>query len=330
MSDLLTNGTAVVILVAFSLIAAVFVLLLCLSIRRRTNGRPLTALRVRLGWGMAPKELARRLDTPLEELAKFEPRYRSVAVPKRTAGYRKLLIPDKYTKRLQRRILRRLLGKLRAHQAACGFERGRSIVHNALPHVGRAVVIKIDVEEFFPTTRAERLDAYFRRIGWNRDAAALLVRLVSYEGGLPQGAPTSPRLSNLVNYSVDVALSSYAARGRGAYTRYADDITFSFPHGDHPEFVRWIVHATRRVLVKVGYTMHERRKLSIRRRHQQQTVTGLVVNDKVQLPRKTRRWLRAVKHRAATGGASTLRPEQIDGWVALEKMIAAQAGGSEG
>jgi hypothetical protein len=232
--------------------------------RRWRDPRPEEAKRVRRGKGLGIDELARRLDMGPRELQAFAPSYREARIPKRSGGTRRLLIPDDRTKALQRRILRRLFDRLRAHPAAMGFEPGKSIVYNALPHVGRAVVVKLDVVNFFPSTTADRLDAYFRRIGWDEHAAALLVRLTAHENGLPQGAPTSPRLSNLVNFQMDSQLAALAARRRGSYTRYADDITFSFPE-DRPPRVRGAVQHARAILAANGYLMHGRRKLSIRR-----------------------------------------------------------------
>jgi retron-type reverse transcriptase len=291
--------------------------------RLACNGRPFAWLRARFGWGLRVEELARRLDVPADELRRFEPRYTPVTIRKRSGGQRRLLVPDAQTKALQRRLLGRVFRRLRAHPAACGFERGRSIVHNAAPHVGQAVVVRMDVVDFFPATSAARLDAYFRRIGWNREAAALLTRFTTQEGGLPQGAPTSPRLSNLVNYFLDVQLTNLVRRRKGTYTRYADDITLSFPK-DYPRKVRGMVQRFRRLLKARGYRMHRRRKLNIRRRHQRQEVTGLVVNERVQLPRRTRRWLRAVEHRHRTTGRATLSENQLAGWRALQKMIERQ------
>jgi RNA-directed DNA polymerase len=82
----------------------------------------------------------------------------------------------------------------------------------------------------------------------------------------------------------------------------------------------------RRIAAAEGYRLHGRKKLNVRRRHQQQRVTGLVVNERVNLPRPTRRWLRAVEHRIRTGKPATLTPEQLAGWRALQQMIAAQGG----
>src|SRR5262249_42451022 len=155
------------------------------------------------GKGHGIQELARRLGMSLEELRAVSPSYREFSLPKRSGGTRRILAPVDELKAVQRRILRRLLSRLKCHPAVNGFERGRSIVTNARPHVRKAVVLQMDLKDFFPSTGVRRVRAYFRKIGWNREAANLLVRLCTYEGGLPQGAPTSPRLSNLVNYRLD-------------------------------------------------------------------------------------------------------------------------------
>jgi hypothetical protein len=295
--------------------------------RRYWSGRPRQWLRALLGRGLGIDELARRLDMPAGELRAFTPSYRDVYISKRSGGRRLLRVPDPATKALQRRLLRRLFARLRAHEAACGFERGRSIVDNARPHAGRAVVVRLDVVDFFATTRAGRLERYFRRVGWSRDAARLLVKLTSDRDGLPPGAPTSPRLSNLVNYYLDVQLQALARRRGGAYTRYADDITFSFPR-DYPRRVRGVIQKTGRILHARGYRLHRRRKLHIRRRHQRQIVTGLVVNERVRLPRARRRWLRAVRHRLERGRPVSLSGAQLEGWLALASMVEEQAGRS--
>jgi RNA-directed DNA polymerase len=290
------------------------------KVRRITGGHPIYWTRAKLGWGRSVEDLAGLLDRPADELANFQPSYVEAFLRKRKGGTRRLLVPDEATKTLQRLLLHRVFAGLKSHPAAMGFEKGRSIVDNALPHVGRAVVIQMDVQDFFPSTTADRVEAYFRRIGWNRQAAAVLARLTTHEGGLPQGAPTSPRLSNLVNYGIDERLARFAKRRKGHYTRYADDITFSFPK-DYPKRVRGVIQKTRHILKANGYTLHERRKLHIRRRHQRQIVTGLVVNERVNLPRRQRRRLRAAMHRHRTGGDPTWTLQQLQGWAALLAMI---------
>ena len=323
------------------------------------------------GRGMGGDELARRLDIQKRELQRFQPHYRDFTIPKRSGGERRILAPDDDLKKLQRRILHRLLGRLRAHPAAMGFERNRSIVTNARAHVGRAAVLRMDVVDFFPSTSARRVSNYFRRIGWNLQAARLLVRLCCHEGGLPQGAPTSPRLSNLVNYRLDARLAGMARKLSAVYTRYADDITVSFseepdarelvaswleeywkspwtgkvililPETAASGNIRYMRDFVRRVAQDEGYRVHGRKKTSVRRSHHCQMVTGLVVNDRVNLPRSTRRWLRAVEHRMKVAKLPraelpkelrygrrkqpTLSPSQLEGWKALRSMIRQQA-----
>jgi RNA-directed DNA polymerase len=279
---------------------------------------------LRHGSGHGVEELARRLGCDAAVLVAFRPGYKEFTLPKRSGGRRRLCAPDAPTKSLQRQVLRRLLGRLRCHPAATGFQRAESIVSNARPHVGQAAVVRLDLKDFFPSTSWERVRAYFRRIGWNRPAAAILTRLCTHRGGLPQGAPTSPRLSNLVNYRLDGRLAGMARKLGLAYTRYADDITLSFPIDDR-RLIGYMIRFVRRVVGAEGYQVHGRKKLHIRRRHQQQCVTGLVVNDGVRLPRPTRRWLRAVDHHLRTGRPATLTPQQRAGWDALQIMIAEQA-----
>jgi hypothetical protein len=290
------------------------------------------------GSGYPVAELARRLDVDPASLTNVAPSYREFTIPKRRSGRRRISAPERELKTLQRRILRRLLSRLSSHPAAMGFERGRSIVTNALPHQGQAVVVRMDVKDFFASTRAKRVRRYFRLIGWNRPAAELLTRLCTHEGALPQGAPTSPRLSNLVNYPLDARLSAMAQRCGAVYTRYADDITISFAENDSTAIhhLRWFVEE---LFHEVGYTIHRRKKARVQRSHHRQTVCGLVVNERANLPRETRRWLRAVEHRARLheearnvslrslkrqGAPPTLSPAQLEGWRTLQSMIARQ------
>ena len=269
-------------------------------------------------------ELARRLGMGESELRALVPRYRPFVIEKRSGGQRVIDEPEEELKRVQRLILRRLLRRLRSHPAAHGFERGRSIVTAALPHARRAVVLRMDVQEFFPSTKSERVQSYFRRIGWGAEAAALLTKLCTHRGGLPQGAPTSPRLSNLVNFRLDARLAALARAHDAAYTRYADDMTFSFREDGHESIVN-VIQTTKRALREESYRLHTERKLRVLRPHMRQTVAGLVVNDRVRLPRATRRWLRAVEHRASLSLETTLTPAQLQGWRALSHMVDEQS-----
>jgi retron-type reverse transcriptase len=250
--------------------------------------------------------------------------YQRFSIPKRGGGVRQINAPNDALKDIQRRILKHILARLKAHPAVHGFEKGRSIVTNAAAHAGQAVVIRMDIRDFFHSTSADRVEDYFRRVGWDRKAAGLLTRLTTRDKRLAQGAPTSPRLANLVNYQMDVRLQRLAESYQGRYTRYADDLTFSLSRDRHRE-PNLLIAAAKCILADYGYTLHHNRKLHIRRQHQRQDVTGLTVNEGVRLPRRTRRRLRAIRHRLATTGQATLTGEQLAGWDALEYMIATQS-----
>lgn len=294
---------------------------------------------------LSAERLAELIGVALNDLSALKPEYHTYQIPKRSGGVRTIVAPHPGLKEVQRRILRRVLRRLGTHPAATGFERGESIVSNARPHVGWDVVIKLDLHDFFTSTSAARVRDYFVAIGWQREAADLLTRLVTHEGSLPQGAPTSPRLSNLLNVRLDARLAALADTRNMNYTRYADDITFSGmaeaavktkrpnprdmqeepPDADRTSRVNDIIHATTEIVREEGYRIHEHKKLRIARRADRQVVTGLVVNDRVNLPRAKRRWLRAVEHYLATGRRASLTEQQLDGWHALMTMIKRQA-----
>lgn len=220
---------------------------------------------------------------------------------------------------LQRRVLRRVLGKLQAHPTACGFERGRSIVEYAGRHVDSDVVIRLDLEDFFGSTSTENVTAYFRAIGWQTEPAELLTKICIWNGSLPQGAPTSPRLSNLVNRRLDVRLAAAAKASGAAYSRYADDLAFSFDD-ETDGSIGGLMQKVHAIVRDSGYRLNHR-KTRIMRRHQRQQLTGLVINAGVNLPRETRRRLRAIEHRRSLGQEATLSNEQLAGWRAFRTMI---------
>ena len=150
--------------------------------------------------GHNTKELARRLSLSIQEIKNVDRQYREFQIRKKSGKNRNVAAPNDDLKRLQRCMLRRLLAKLQVHPQATGFQPGVSIVENARCHQSQTVVIRIDLIDFFPSIDESRIFKYFRFIGWQRKTARLLTELVTWQGVLPQGAPTSPRLSNLVCY----------------------------------------------------------------------------------------------------------------------------------
>jgi len=275
------------------------------------------------------QDLSERLGVSIADLTQCPLDYRPIRIPKRNGKTRLLHEPNATLKTIQRTLLRRLLKKLRVHPAVTGFQPGHSIVHNALPHVGKEAVVRMDIRGFFPATTSQRIRTYFRAIGWDRHAAKILTQLCTHKEALPQGAPTSPRLSNLINVLLDARLAGLAKRFGGDYTRYADDLTFSFQTATNPtgpstqQIASMAIGYTSKILADFGYRLNKR-KTRIATKHNRQIVTGLTVNTRANLPRKTRRWLRAVEHRLTTTGQASLSPEQLAGWKSLQAMIQQQ------
>jgi RNA-directed DNA polymerase len=239
-------------------------------------------------------------------------------VPKRSGGTRTLSAPHRTLKTAQHWIFENILTKLPVEAPAHGFVTGRSIVTNAQQHVGRKVVLNMDLEGFFPSIGFPRVRSVFFRLGYSPCVATMLALLctecprkeVVYDGkkyfvatgqrGLPQGACTSPALSNQVARRLDKRLGGLAVKMKLTYTRYADDLSFS---GDQElnERVGYLMARVRHIAQEEGFGVNEK-KSRVLRRNTAQKVTGLVVNDKPGVSRKEVRRLRAILHRARTEG----------------------------
>ncbi len=231
--------------------------------------------------------------------------YVAFEVPKATGGVRVLHAPRPELKRLQSAILKQLLAPLEVHAAAHGFVRGRSTVTNAKPHVGARVVMKMDLVDFFPTIHFGRVVGLFQHYGAGEQAAKVLAAIVTYRpqlpdgrvawpSALPQGAPTSPALSNLVCRRLDARLAALAERFGALYTRYADDLTFSFqkePEGGLGHFAWWV----NQIIGQEGFR-ENLKKRRILRQAGQMRITGLIANRGLSVPREARRRFRALLH----------------------------------
>lgn len=272
-----------------------------------------------------PEELADWLHQPLNKVAWLVHRFtenRPESVQrshyhyqwqrKRSGGWRLIEAPKATLKAVQQQILAEILNHIPAHDAAHGFVAGRSILTNAEPHVGQRVIVKLDLENFYPSVRFARVVAIFRGVGYCREAAIWLARLTTsclpsnmpLPGGqatallpflprhLPQGAPTSPALANLSAYSLDVRLSGMARAFGATYTRYADDLTFSGSEElirKLPVFVPFI----QKIVADERFRVH-REKRRVIRSNQRQTVTGVVVNERPNISRAEYDRLKAI------------------------------------
>ena len=227
--------------------------------------------------------------------------------------------PDPELKRLQRRLLDRVLYRLEPTPCAHGFVKGRSIVTNAAAHCGRQWVVSLDIKDFFPSVRREQVIDSLGDLFGDPEDLRLVGDLVTRQGRLPQGAPTSPHLANLAVRELDIQLAAMAESCRWTYTRYADDMSFS---GDEkPQNV--MERATRLVNAR-GFRVAPH-KSTIRGQHQRQNVTGLTVNEKVALPKEKRRKLRAMLHNfsanSGDGAADLTTLSEIHGHLAFLAMV---------
>lgn len=183
-------------------------------------------------------------------------RYRALRVPKRDGSMRAIDAPLPDLKALQRALLHAYLDGRYVHPAATGFRRGFSTADNARRHLGQQVVITADIQDFFATTTADRVRDFYRTAGWDETATAVLTGLCTLRGVLPQGAPTSPALSNLVNVSLDEALTALVTRSGGRYSRYGDDLTFSWAGRRVPSEVETLVRAQ---VLAHGYQLNRKK-----------------------------------------------------------------------
>jgi retron-type reverse transcriptase len=239
--------------------------------------------------------------------------YIRFTIPKRDGTERAICAPKKQLRWVQRQILDQILARVEPHDAAHGFREGRSTVTNATPHLGAELLLKFDLTDFFPTIHFYRVVGLFARLGYAvgdarfrssdeaQSIAPVLARLCCYTSDpqkwrnalVPQGAPTSPALSNLVCRRLDARLTGLATRNSGVYTRYADDLTFSFKTKElKVGRFRWWVD---QICHQEGFFVNQR-KFRVIRASQRQVVTGIVVNDELRVPRPERRRFRAILH----------------------------------
>jgi RNA-directed DNA polymerase len=208
-------------------------------------------------------------------------------------------------------------------------------------------VINLDLADFFPSISLDRIVIAWRGIGWNKESARILGNICAHEGRLPQGAPTSPALSNLVCRKLDARLTALIQGMQGEYTRYADDLTFSFEsfgrnkrrqkgpaatpaRTDSPVISRATLRVVRRIIEDEGFRIQKKKRVRIQRAHQRQSTTGLIVNAKVNLPRKLRRRIRAMQHRQRLSQLTPDKQRELSGWEALQRMVATQCGNPMG
>lgn len=275
------------------------------------------------------EEVAAAIGIPIKELAWLTYHRKSAAldhysrftIPKRSGGTRVISSPKRKLRTAQTWILESILAKLELHDAAMAFRPGRSIVDNARQHVGRAVVLKVDLKDFFPSIRFARVRGMFRYFGYNSGVASILgllatecpraavtldgeKRFVSIgERQLPQGACTSPAITNILCRRMDARLAGTVKAFGFTYTRYADDLIFSHESAEAP--VGPLLGRIRSIIADEGHAVNEEKTRIMRPQHRQ-AVTGVVVNETPRLSRHDLRRFRAFLHHCETEGVQAM------------------------
>lgn len=304
----------------------------------------------------SPEQLAEALSLSISELRGFcfhreaarWVHYARFTIPKRDGSQRPIWAPLPRLKEAQRWVHLNIVERMPVHGAAHGFLAGRSTLSNAAVHANPKIVLKMDIKNFFPTVTWRRVKGAFRNAGYREQVSTLLALLcteppreeVQHEGKtyfvatgprcLPQGAPTSPGLTNTLCVRMDQRITGYAEKSSWRYTRYADDLTFSLPH-DHQGEVRLgrLIGMVQRIVADEGFTIHPE-KTRVSRMGGSQRITGLVVNgdSTPRTPRELRRMLRAALHNRKNGKP---RPEgetdtQLIGYAAYIYMTNPELG----
>ena len=238
------------------------------------------------------------------KLIKIEESYKSFEIPKKAGGTRVIDSPNKQLKRIQTQLGKKVYDihknyidqKRIASNISHGFETGKSIITNARIHKNKKYLLNIDIANFFSSINFGRVQGYFNKsqeFMFSKEVSTIISQLVCYEKKLPQGAPTSPIISNLIFNIVDLRILSLAKKYKLSYTRYADDMSFSTNNKafrtDHIEFIQEL-----KVLLKnSGFDINES-KTRLEYYSSRQEVTGLTVNKKINARRKFIKQTRAM------------------------------------
>lgn len=206
----------------------------------------------------------------------IEKNYQTFEIKKKSGKLRKIYSPNYYLKNVQRAILNNVLYDKSASIYATAYCKGKDIRNNALPHLNKKIILKLDIKNFFDNLSFTNVYQIYNSYGFSKSICGLLSYLCTYNDYLPQGAPTSSYLSNLILRDFYYNVGSWCDERNITYTRYSDDMTFSMDEFDH-DIIRYI----RKCLYKYGLELNNE-KICVINNSNKQKITGVVVNNKVQ------------------------------------------------
>ena len=232
--------------------------------------------------------------------------YDEFYVPKKNFGFRKIKAPKTKLKYVQKKLAVALLNyqkeisenKKFIFKLSHGFEKGKSIITNAKVHRNKRYVINFDLEDFFDSFHFGRVKGFFEKNKYfklSEEVALCIAQLTCYKGTLPQGAPTSPVITNLIAPILDFRLLKIAKKYKLDYTRYADDLTFSTNNIHFLDIKDEFCDELTKEINKAGFKLNDN-KTRLQFKDSRQIVTGLVVNKKINIERNFYKKTRAMAH----------------------------------
>lgn len=267
-------------------------------------------------------ELAKILKTPKKILTyilykkKVENSYTTFSVHKKSGGQRNINVPSKELKDVQRNIVKVILTQQNIFQfknniksnISHAFTKDKSIITNAEIHKNKRFVLNIDLEDFFKSFHFGRVQGYFEKNKsylFPKNIATVLAQLTCYNGSLPQGAPSSPIITNLICNILDMKLLKIAKKYKLDYSRYADDLTFSTNNKNFDKKSEEFFNQLEIIIKQSGFKINPQ-KTRLQFKQSRQIVTGLVVNKKVNITREFYKNTRAMANSLYKTGAFTI------------------------
>lgn len=277
-------------------------------------------------------DLAVFLDIPLQKLTyvlyvkKVENYYNSFVIPKKNGDARTIKAPIGDLKFIQKKLANKLWEYQKEiwkkyninPNISHGFEKGKSIITNAKIHRNKRFILNIDLQNFFDSFHFGRVRGFFEKnkeYALPVEIATIIAQLTCVEGSLPQGAPTSPIITNLICQILDYRLLKIAKQYKLDYTRYADDLTFSTNNKNFIELKENFLLAIQKEIERAGFKINEK-KTRLLYKDSQQKVTGLVVNQKINVAQEYYRKTKSMAHSLYTKGEFT-----IDGYPGTIKQL---------
>ena len=212
--------------------------------------------------------------------------YRIFYIRKKSGGVRELSAPHYTLKYVQDWIYQNILKNIKVKYCAHGFRPKKSILTNAKVHVNNRFLLKIDMKDFFPSIDINKVVNIFRSLGYSNHVSFYLASICCVNGHLPQGAPTSPALSNIIARHMDNRILGLCKKMNYRYSRYADDIAIS---GENIE--SWFADYVKKIIVECGFEVNDA-KVKLYNGNGAKILTGVsLANNRIRLPRDYRRSL---------------------------------------